>query len=75
MKKLIILEPKLKEFLKNENLYEDFKKNVKFGGNKTITTINEAFNFSECVYPKRIKNRVRFWSNWDERYRKTMFNL
>jgi hypothetical protein len=75
MKKLIVLEPKLKEFLKKENLYEDFKKNVKYGGGKTITTINEAFNFSECVYPKRIKSRLRFWSNWDERYRKTMFNI
>ena len=75
MKKLIIIEPRLKEFLKKENLLDDFRKNIKYGGEKPISSINEAFNFGECLYPKRIKNRLRFWTNWDERYRKTIINL
>lgn len=75
MKKIIIVEKKLKKYLKEQGIYYDFLKNIKFGGYKEITRINEAFNFSECVYPKRIKNLKRFWENWDERYTKTIINF
>lgn len=75
MKKQIIIEKKLKTFLKSNDLLDDFIKNIKYGGRKEFTTINEAFLFSEVEYPKRIKNKERFWRDWSDRFMKVRYNL
>ena len=75
MKNQVIIEKNLKEFLKSNELLEDFIKNIKYGGRKQFSTISEAFLFSEVEYPKRIKNKERFWRDWSDRFLKEKFNL